>query len=120
MKGFLFGFMALALVACSSAEKTSTDSDGNKPSTSDRDKNDDDDDDGKKPTPKPDDDKPTGKKIGEECKKDEDCSTNGGCLFKTGATFGYCSATCESWSDCPSFWKCEEVANASSKYCIKP
>jgi hypothetical protein len=35
------------------------------------------------------------------------------------ASFGYCTKTCESFTDCPTFWDCERVGNASAKYCVQ-
>ncbi|MBI3206149.1 MAG: hypothetical protein HYZ29_31730 [Myxococcales bacterium] len=59
-----------------------------------------------------------GNDVGGECKSDDGCKTQV-CLFKGSATFGYCSKMCESFADCPSFWECEEVGNASGKYCVQ-
>lgn len=59
-----------------------------------------------------------GNDVGGECKNDDGCKTQV-CLFKGSATWGYCSKTCESFADCPSFWDCEEVGNASGKYCVQ-
>jgi hypothetical protein len=61
--------------------------------------------------------------LGEQCVANGDCDADS-CLFKVQedgslADYGYCSGTCESFSDCPSFWDCGEVGNASGKYCIQ-
>jgi len=32
---------------------------------------------------------------------------------------GYCTKECESFTECPTFWKCKEVGNASGTYCVK-
>jgi hypothetical protein len=32
---------------------------------------------------------------------------------------GFCTATCDSFADCPAFWDCEELANAAGKYCVQ-
>ena len=71
---------------------------------------DDDDDDG------PGDGGPTGGDIGDECRSDDDCQSRA-CLFAPDAAFGFCSKVCDSWSDCPSFWECVEVGNATRTYC---
>lgn len=55
--------------------------------------------------------------FGKTCTKNGDCSDV--CLFKGSADYGYCSKPCESFTVCPTFWKCEEVMNASGKYCIQ-
>ena len=55
--------------------------------------------------------------FGKTCTKNSDCSDV--CLFKGSADYGYCSKSCESFTECPTFWMCEEVMNASGKYCIQ-
>ena len=65
----------------------------------------------------PGDDGPAGGDVGDECMSDGDCATNV-CLFAGDAAFGFCSIVCDSFSDCPSFWECEEVGNASTTYCV--
>ena len=60
----------------------------------------------------------TGKAVGAQCEGNSDCASNS-CLVAGGAQFGYCSKTCEDFSDCPSFWKCETVGNATAKYCVQ-
>lgn len=55
--------------------------------------------------------------FGKTCTKNGDRSDV--CLFKGSADYGYCSKSCESFTDCPTFWNCEEVMNASGKYCIQ-
>lgn len=56
--------------------------------------------------------------IGDECQYDSDCESDI-CIFEGGASWGYCSKVCESWSDCPSFWDCEQLANTTAKYCVQ-
>jgi hypothetical protein len=56
--------------------------------------------------------------VGKTCQKNGDCSRNL-CLFKGTAQFGYCTKECESFSECPTFWDCKEVGNASGKYCVQ-
>jgi hypothetical protein len=60
----------------------------------------------------------TANPIGGECQGDPDCASKI-CLFKTGAAFGYCSKLCEDWTDCPDFWDCSAVGNASGTYCVQ-
>ncbi len=60
----------------------------------------------------------TGSPLGGECQADPDCESQI-CLFKGDATFGYCSKTCEDWTECPDFWDCGSVGNASGTYCIQ-
>lgn len=57
-------------------------------------------------------------KVGSQCVKNADCPSNA-CLFKQNASYGYCSKTCQSFTDCPTFWTCEAVQNGSSKYCTQ-
>lgn len=59
-----------------------------------------------------------GEEIGGECEYDEDCASEI-CMYRSGARFGYCSKTCESFADCPSFWDCTEVGDAAGKYCVQ-
>lgn len=57
--------------------------------------------------------------FGNTCQGPDDCA-HGACLVRDdGDIAGYCSATCESFSDCPSFWDCEELNNAAGTYCIQ-
>lgn len=57
--------------------------------------------------------------MGDPCSEDADCSTDG-CIFEnSGDVEGFCSDTCDSFSDCPDFWDCEEVSGSSHKYCIE-
>ena len=48
---------------------------------------------------------------------DGDCATNI-CIFAGDAAFGFCSIVCDSFADCPSFWECVDVGNASTTYCV--
>lgn len=57
-------------------------------------------------------------KVGAQCVKNADCPSNA-CLFKKNADYGYCSKTCQSFTECPTFWTCEAVQNGSSKYCTQ-
>jgi hypothetical protein len=54
--------------------------------------------------------------IGETCEENADCSDI--CVFAGDADFGICTMRCESFSDCPDFWDCGPVGNASGDYCI--
>ena len=55
--------------------------------------------------------------MGDECQEDADCSTEI-CIFAGGAAFGFCSIICEDFADCPDFWDCAEIDNASTTYCV--
>jgi len=56
--------------------------------------------------------------FGSMCEFNSDCEY-GACYFaEAGDVFGYCTATCESFTDCPDFWSCEAVGNASGSYCV--
>jgi hypothetical protein len=55
--------------------------------------------------------------VGDQCMQDGDCSDYA-CIFAGDVDYGFCSTVCESFSDCPSFWNCENVGNASAKYCV--
>jgi hypothetical protein len=55
--------------------------------------------------------------FGKQCQDNPDCIHNS-CLVATGADFGYCTTTCMDFTECPSFWSCSEVGNATSKYCV--
>jgi hypothetical protein len=48
---------------------------------------------------------------------DADCSVDI-CLFAGNADYGFCSQLCDSFADCPSFWDCATVGNASGTYCV--
>ena len=56
--------------------------------------------------------------VGNQCSGNADCSSDA-CLFLPGASFGYCSKTCMSFTDCPTFWSCDTVQNGSAQYCIQ-
>ena len=57
--------------------------------------------------------------FGDTCQGPEDC-LYGACLVRNdGDIAGYCSATCESFTDCPTFWDCGELNNAAGTYCIQ-
>src|SRR5262249_6638985 len=54
--------------------------------------------------------------VGKTCSQDTECES-AVCVFRGGASRGYCSKECQSWSDCPSFWECQHVLNGSTHYC---
>ena len=62
------------------------------------------------------DDGPAGGDIGDQCFSDDDCSTPI-CLFAGDVDYGFCSIPCEDVFDCPDFWDCVEVENATLLYC---
>ena len=53
--------------------------------------------------------------IGATCNRNSDCEMKA-CLT-SGNGLGYCTKMCNSWSDCPSHWKCERPGNAPQKIC---
>ncbi len=60
---------------------------------------------------------PTKKKTGETCKVNDECET--GCIIGADDVLGYCTNTCEDFSDCPDFWDCAQVGNATGKFCLQ-
>jgi hypothetical protein len=60
---------------------------------------------------------PSGGAVGDQCTSDADCADNA-CLFAGDVDYGFCSKVCDSFADCPSFWECEPVGNASANYCV--
>lgn len=57
------------------------------------------------------------KATGAQCTTDGQCQGDA-CIFRGAAQFGFCSEVCDSWADCPAFWLCEKVGNATAKYCV--
>jgi|GEM_PF-2077055 hypothetical protein len=52
------------------------------------------------------------------CKHNRDCKSNT-CWVGAGR-IGYCTKMCDSFSECPSFWKCRKAAsNAPQKICVQ-
>lgn len=61
----------------------------------------------------------TKKKVGELCRGVDECA-GGSCLVRMqGDLSGYCSKQCDSFSECPSFWSCEQIANGAGKRCVQ-
>jgi hypothetical protein len=56
--------------------------------------------------------------VGDQCERNEQCSSKA-CVKSGSSDFGYCTKICQSFADCPSFWQCERVGNASAKYCVQ-
>jgi WD40-like Beta Propeller Repeat len=56
--------------------------------------------------------------FAKSCRKDADCANNV-CVFKGNADMGYCTKECNSFTECPTFWQCENVRNGSIKYCLQ-
>ncbi|MEM6955335.1 MAG: hypothetical protein AAF645_06585 [Myxococcota bacterium] len=56
---------------------------------------------------------------GQSCTFNNDCVFDT-CLFRTSADIsGYCTSTCESFADCPTFWNCEEIASGAGRRCVQ-
>ncbi len=56
--------------------------------------------------------------VGKTCSRDSECASNV-CVFSGNASRGYCSTECQSFTDCPTFWRCEHVRNGSNRYCVQ-
>lgn len=56
--------------------------------------------------------------FGATCTSSDDCS-QGLCLFRAGTadSSGICSATCESFVDCPTFWECTQLSDGAATVC---
>src|SRR5688572_291925 len=61
------------------------------------------------PTPEPEMNN-TPSDIGKTCQYSNECST-GVCLIRGDVTFGYCSIECEDFTNCPTFWSCDDISN---------
>ena len=57
-----------------------------------------------------------GSDVGDTCTDNSEC--NDVCVFAGDADFGICTTRCESFADCPDFWDCGPVGNASGDYCV--
>jgi hypothetical protein len=64
-----------------------------------------------------DDGAPVGGDVGDQCMSDSDCAENA-CIFAGDVDYGFCSTVCDSFADCPAFWDCVPVGNASANYCV--
>lgn len=61
----------------------------------------------------------TKSKVAAQCSVNADCAGNG-CLYRNSTdVFGYCSKVCQSFGECPAFWDCKAIANASGNYCVQ-
>lgn len=56
--------------------------------------------------------------FGKQCTQNSDCMYNS-CLIASGDQFGYCTNTCMDFTQCPTFWSCKSVGNASGMYCVQ-
>jgi hypothetical protein len=76
-------------------------------------------------------DRVEGKKIGETCEYQNSCGGSGECL--TSSAGRYCSMACATSAECPSGWRCGDVASetysgksgqktaeSSVKMCLRP
>ncbi len=53
------------------------------------------------------------------CQRNDECVHNA-CIRADGSDFGYCTASCRNFSDCPPFWKCEAASNGSgAMFCFQ-
>jgi cobalamin biosynthesis protein CobT len=62
------------------------------------------------------DDGSSGNDVGETCQSNADCDDL--CVFAGDVDYGICTIECDSWTDCPDFWDCAEIGNASGTYCV--
>ncbi|MEX1362539.1 MAG: hypothetical protein AB1Z98_05395 [Nannocystaceae bacterium] len=53
--------------------------------------------------------------VGQQCTANDECDVI--CLFSGDSDFGFCSIPCDDVFDCPDFWECVEVNNATLTYC---
>ncbi|MCB9718381.1 MAG: hypothetical protein H6712_31315, partial [Myxococcales bacterium] len=56
-----------------------------------------------------------GSDVGTQCTSNDDCDVI--CLFAGDSDYGFCSVPCEDVFDCPDFWECVDVGNATLTYC---
>lgn len=64
------------------------------------------------------DDNTGGSDVGDSCNSNSECNNNI-CVVTDGTDrVGYCSKQCDSFSDCPDFWDCEEIDGATGTYCV--
>lgn len=59
------------------------------------------------------------KKVGETCSENTDCAGSTCLVRRQTDVNGYCSKQCNSFSECPTFWNCEEIANGGGKRCVQ-
>lgn len=59
-----------------------------------------------------------GRGFGETCTEMDDCESRL-CFIGRRGNVGFCTRTCDSWSDCPSHWECERPSNAAHRVCMQ-
>jgi hypothetical protein len=57
--------------------------------------------------------------FGETCESSDACLYDACVVRSLDDIAGFCTAPCDSFSDCPAFWNCEELENAGGKYCVQ-
>ncbi len=59
------------------------------------------------------------KRVGEQCADRNECAGTT-CLYRNpNDVSGYCSKQCNSFTECPTFWSCSEIANGAGKRCVQ-
>jgi hypothetical protein len=58
-----------------------------------------------------------GGEFGATCTEMNDCASRL-CFIGRRGNVGFCTQTCESWSDCPSHWECQRPSNAAQNVCM--
>jgi hypothetical protein len=53
--------------------------------------------------------------FGATCRKNHECESN--TCFVGSGDLGYCTAMCNSFSECPTHWECQRAGNAPQKIC---
>ncbi len=59
-----------------------------------------------------------GRGFGETCTEMDDCDSRL-CFIGRQGNVGFCTRTCDSWSDCPSHWECQRPSNAPHRVCMQ-
>jgi len=61
----------------------------------------------------------TKKRVGEQCTDRNECAGTT-CLYRNpNDVSGYCSKQCNSFTECPTFWNCTDIANGAGKRCVQ-
>ena len=58
-----------------------------------------------------------GGEFGATCTEMSECASRL-CFIGRRGNVGFCTQTCESWSDCPSHWECQRPSNATQNVCM--
>lgn len=59
------------------------------------------------------------KRVGEQCVDRTECAGTT-CIYRNpNDVSGYCSKQCNSFTECPTFWSCGDIANGAGKRCLQ-